>query len=53
MLFAQDETKPVFPANADGEAAKRKLLSTIADVASGDKRLRRSRGADTGIRPGR
>lgn len=30
--------RPVFPANADGEAAKRKLLSTIADVTSGAKR---------------
>jgi arylsulfatase A-like enzyme len=30
--------EPVFPANAEGEAAKRELLSTIADVASGDKR---------------
>ncbi len=30
--------KPIFPASADGEAAKRELLSTIADVASGDKR---------------
>ncbi|TWU38536.1 sulfatase-like hydrolase/transferase [Novipirellula artificiosorum] len=29
---------PVFPANADGEAAKRELLSTIADVTSGPKR---------------
>ena len=30
--------KPVFPANADGEAAKRERLSTIADVTSGEKR---------------
>ena len=30
--------KPVFPADADGETAKRKLLSTIADVTTGDKR---------------
>ena len=29
---------PVFPANAEGEAAKRKLLSTIANVTSGDSR---------------
>lgn len=30
--------EPVFPANPEGEASKRKLLSTIADVTSGDKR---------------
>ena len=30
--------KPVFPADADGEAAKRELLSSIVDVTSGDKR---------------
>ena len=31
-------SKPVFPASTKGEVAKRELLSTIADVASGDKR---------------
>ena len=30
--------KPVFPANAEGEAAKRKMLSSITNVTSGDKR---------------
>ena len=29
--------KPVFPANAEGEAAKRKLLANIADVTSAGK----------------
>ncbi|MDP7302323.1 MAG: sulfatase-like hydrolase/transferase, partial [Pirellulaceae bacterium] len=29
---------PVFPADPEGEAAKRKLLSTIPSVTSGDKR---------------
>lgn len=29
---------PVFPADPDGEAAKRKLLSSIANVTAGDKR---------------
>ncbi len=30
--------EPVFPANPEGEAAKRKLLSTIPAVTTGDKR---------------
>lgn len=30
--------EPVFPANPEGEAAKRKLLSTIPTVTAGDKR---------------
>ena len=35
---AEVSNDPVFPANPEGEAAKRKLLSTIPSVTSGDKR---------------
>ena len=35
---AEVSNGPVFPANPKGEAAKRKLLSMIPSVASGDKR---------------
>lgn len=35
---AEVSNEPVFPANPEGEAAKRKLLSTIPNVTSGDKR---------------
>ena len=35
---AEVSNTPVFPANAEAEAAKRKLLSTITNVTNGDKR---------------
>ena len=34
----ETSSRPVFPANTADEAAKRKLLSTIADMTSGDTR---------------
>ena len=37
--FAKEASgRPVFPASTEDEAAKRKLLSTIADITSGDTR---------------
>ena len=35
---AREANEPVFPASPESEAAKRKLLSTITSVVSGDKR---------------